>query len=99
MSNEDTVTTASLLRRAELFLEDKEWDLASNYCQKVLDIEPENARAYFLLLLSSLKVSDKDELINSAPPFADAVFFKMLFASQIPNTKNSWNSASLTIFC
>ena len=87
MSNEDTVTTASLLRRAELFLEDKEWDPASNYCQKVLDIEPENARAYFLLLLSSLKVSDKDELINSAPPFADSSFFQKALRFSDPEYK------------
>ena len=41
-----------LLRRANIFLEDEEWDKAVQYSEKVLDIDPECADAYLLLLLS-----------------------------------------------
>lgn len=37
---------ASLLERANLFLEDGNWDSANEYFDKVLDMEPKNAEAY-----------------------------------------------------
>ena len=36
----------ALLRRVGLFLEDGEWTQADAYCERILDMEPENARAY-----------------------------------------------------
>ena len=44
---------SSLLKRVSLFLEDGEWESAEEYCQKVLDIDPENAEAYLGLVISS----------------------------------------------
>ena len=41
-----------LLRRANIFLQDEEWDKVVLYSEKVLDIDPECADAYLLLLLS-----------------------------------------------
>ncbi len=38
--------TEPLLKRAFMFLEDGNWSEADEYCEKVLDIEPENAKAY-----------------------------------------------------
>ncbi len=38
--------TAPLLKRAFMFLEDGDWESADEYCEKVLDIDPENAQAY-----------------------------------------------------
>ncbi len=46
---------APLLRRVELFLEDGDWQSAERYCDAVLDRDPENAQAYFLLLLAETK--------------------------------------------
>ena len=37
---------APLLKRIFMFLEDKDWNAANEYCEKVLDIDPENALAY-----------------------------------------------------
>ena len=37
--------TAPLLKRAFMFLEDDNWQEADAYCEKVLDIDPENAQA------------------------------------------------------
>ena len=54
--------TASLLERAFLFLEDGNWESADTYCEKVLDIEPKNARAYLGKLLTELHVSKEEDL-------------------------------------
>lgn len=66
----------SLLKRANLFLEDEEWDMASAYCDAVLDMEPENAEAYLGKLLAELKVSKKEKLINQFEPFSDNINYK-----------------------
>ncbi len=61
--------TASLLKRAFMFLEDGDWNAANEYCEKVLDIDPENARAYLGKLMAELKVKKQEELKNCAEPF------------------------------
>ncbi|MBQ7265265.1 MAG: toll/interleukin-1 receptor domain-containing protein [Firmicutes bacterium] len=40
-------TIDSYLKRINMFLEDGEWEKADAYCEKVLDIDPECADAYF----------------------------------------------------
>ena len=49
---EGTANADSFLRRGELALEDQNWEEATEYFNKVLDIEPENAKAYFGKLLA-----------------------------------------------
>ena len=61
--------TAALLKRAYMFLEDGEWDSANEYCERVLDIDPECAEAYLGKLLSNLKVIKQEALRNQAKPF------------------------------
>ena len=61
--------TAPLLKRAFMFLEDGDWNSASEYCEKVLDIDPENAQAYFGKLLSELRVRKQEALKDQAEPF------------------------------
>lgn len=51
-----------LLRRAELFLEDGDFDLADEYFNRVLDIDPECAKAYIGRMLVELKLKSEDEL-------------------------------------
>ena len=60
---------APLLRRAFMFLEDWEWNSANEYCEKVLDIEPENAQAYLGKLMAELHVSKKESLKDCSQPF------------------------------
>ena len=45
-----------LLKRAFMFLEDGEWDKADNYCEQVLNQDPENAQAYLGKLMAELHV-------------------------------------------
>ena len=61
--------TEALLRRAFMFLEDGEWKDAEEYCERVLDQEPENAQAYLGKLMAELKVARKEELGNCGEPF------------------------------
>ncbi len=57
--------TEPLLKRAALFLEAGEWDNADAYCEKVLDMDPENATAYIYKLLAELHGVQESDLANS----------------------------------
>ncbi len=68
--------TAPMLRRAFMFLEDGEWDKADDMCEKVLNLEPENAEAYLAKLMVELKVKKCEDLDNCPQPFDDNTNFK-----------------------
>ena len=61
--------TAPLLKRAFMFLEDGDWNSANEYCEKVLDIDPENPSAYLGKLLSELRVRKQESLKDCVEPF------------------------------
>mgnify|MGYP001036542408 CR=1 FL=1 len=61
-------TTSPLLRRASLFLENREWKNAESYCERILDQEPENAQAYVCKLMAELHVRKREELVNCSEP-------------------------------
>ncbi|MBQ6112959.1 MAG: ankyrin repeat domain-containing protein [Synergistaceae bacterium] len=52
----------SLLKRAFIFLEDGDFDNAENYCERVLDIDPENAAAYLGKLMAEVRVRHREDL-------------------------------------
>ena len=54
--------TASLLKRAFMFLEDGDWESADEYCEKVLDMDPENAQAYLGKLMAECKAKTQEGL-------------------------------------
>ena len=53
-----------LLVRAQLFLETGDFAKALDFCEQVLNSEPENGNAYFLQLMAELKLSDEAELVE-----------------------------------
>ena len=61
--------TEPLLRRAFLFLEDGDWEKADEYCEKVLDHDPENAQAYLGKLMAELRVCRQASLADCDMPF------------------------------
>ena len=65
-----------LLKRAALFLEDKDWISAIDYCERVLDQDPENALAYLYKLMAELQVSKQEELQECPDSFDDRDNFK-----------------------
>ena len=70
-----------LLKRAFMFLEDGEWNSADEYAEKVLDIDPENAKAYLVKLMAELRIrkmkdlGDGDEPYNHNPLYEKAFRF------------------------
>ena len=59
-------TVSTLLKRAFMFLQDRNWQSADEYCEKVLDRDPECAEAYLAKLLSRLGVSKFKDLNNES---------------------------------
>ena len=69
----DSVTpgVSSLLKRAFMFLEDGEWESADEYCEKVLDIDPECARAYLGKLMAANRIMKEEDIKDEADDFDD----------------------------
>ena len=62
----------ALLRRAFMFLEDGDWTSADEYCEKVLDQDPESAQAYLGKLMAEKKVKTQKGLKDLPEPFVDS---------------------------
>ena len=60
-----------LLRRAFIYLEDKDWGKANEYFERVLDMLPECAEAYLGKLMADLHVSKQSDLQDIPQPFDD----------------------------
>ena len=67
--NSGNANEESLLKRAFMFLEDGDWSAADEYCEKVLDIDPENARAYLGKLMTECRACRMEDLQNCRQPF------------------------------
>ena len=59
----------ALLQRVSIFLEDKDWEKADEYCEKVLNQDPKNAQAYLGKLLADCKCSKLEDLQNCTSVF------------------------------
>ncbi|MCH5194289.1 MAG: hypothetical protein J1F11_10030 [Oscillospiraceae bacterium] len=58
----DSASVESFLKRAFMFLEDEQWEQAKQYCEKVLDRDPENGRAYLGKLMADVQVRREADL-------------------------------------
>ena len=65
MGKAPAAQTEPLLKRAFLFLEEGNWLEANNYCEKVLDADPENAQAYLAKLMAEHRVRTREQLAAS----------------------------------
>lgn len=77
-SAEGTANVDALLRRAFMFLEDGDWKSADEYCEKVLDQDPENAQAYLGKLMAEKKVKTRDGLKDLPEPFDNSKNYKKI---------------------
>ena len=57
-----------LLKRVFIFLEDGEWEKADEFCEQVLNLDPENAQAYLGKLMAELEVSRRANLADCEQP-------------------------------
>ena len=69
---------SSLIKRIFMFLEDEEFDSADSYCERVLDIDPENELAYLGKLMVSLGVSKKENLFFYSKDFSFNSYYKKI---------------------
>ena len=58
------VTVEPLLKRVFMFLEDEDYTSANEYAEKVLDLDPENATAYWGILLATFRCSSDEKLLS-----------------------------------
>ncbi len=77
--NNGNANVAPLLKRAFMYLEDGEWNSADEYCEKVLDQDPENAVAYLGKLMAELRVSKQEALRDQANPLYGYNNYKKAF--------------------
>ena len=63
--------SVALLKRVFMYLEDGAWQSADEYCERVLDADPENAEAYIGKLMAELKCSTRQAMGECAETFAD----------------------------
>jgi tetratricopeptide (TPR) repeat protein len=63
------------LKRATFFLEDGDWNSASTYFEKALDLQPECAEAYVGKLMLEYGVRKREELSKQTKPFTHNEYF------------------------
>ena len=74
----NSVNTAALLRRAFMYLEDGEWESADEYCEKVLDMEPENPQAYLGKLMADMEVTSREQLRDVSQSFENSPDYRKI---------------------
>lgn len=67
---------APLLKRTFMFLEDGEFDRADDFCEQILNQDPENAQAYLGKLMVQLRVTHQADLANCSKPFDDNKYYQ-----------------------
>ncbi len=86
--NTQILTAEPLLKRAYMSLEDGEWEKADNFCEQVLNINPENAMAYVGKVMVVLHVHQKEELGKQAEPFENNGDYKKALRFADESLKN-----------
>ncbi|RHO99454.1 TIR domain-containing protein [Clostridium sp. AF37-5] len=59
---------APLLERAWIFLEDKNWNKAREYVERVLDMNPKCGEAYLIKMLAGMSLNNRNALKNWSHP-------------------------------
>lgn len=66
----------ALLKRAFLFMEDGDFERADEFCERVLDMDPENGEAYLGKLMVSLKVCRREDLANVSEKLEQQEYYR-----------------------
>lgn len=69
-------SVAPLLERAYMFLEDSEWDNATAYFERILDLEPKNALAYLGKFLAEVRLPQISALRTYTEVYIENVNYK-----------------------
>ncbi len=87
--NGGSANVAPLLKRVFMFLEDANWKEANEYCEKVLDQDPENAQAYLGKLMAELKVRKPEQLADCEMPFDENSNYQKILRFGSEELKNT----------
>lgn len=69
VQQQTNANAAPLLKRAFIFLEDGDFSRADEFCEQVLNIDPENAEAYLGKLMAELNVRSRESLKDQPQTF------------------------------
>lgn len=86
----------ALLDRAQLALEDGEFERADEFCEQALNLDAKNSRAYLLKLMSERKVKFTQDLTYEALPLEESSNYQkaLRFANEEQKKQfESWNQA------
>ena len=72
-------TVLNYLKRAKMFLQDGDFENALEYCEKALDLDPENSDAYLYKLLYDLRINEEKDLGYCGGDFSDNLNFKKAY--------------------
>ena len=67
---------AALEERVKMFLTDKEWDNAVEYCNRILDEDPKNGKTHFFMTLAKFKCATVNDLILNPSDFTNDSSFR-----------------------
>ena len=87
-NNINSQNVNALLERAFMFLEDKDWTSCDQYCERVLDIEPKNYKAYLIKLMVDMKITKQDQIVSSKKPLKDYPNFEKAIRFADPQNRN-----------
>ncbi len=76
-----------LLKRAAIFLGDSDWNSANEYCEKVLDIDPENAQAYLYKVLAKLHITSEGDMLSA---YYDSFLDSKKYIDRDPDYKKAY---------
>ena len=72
-----------------MFLEDGDFVRADEFCEQVLNVDPENDKAYLGKLMAELRVKTQDRLADCAEPFDTKNNYKKIVRFADENLKNT----------
>lgn len=85
----ETGNISPLIKRVFMFLEDQDWNSADEYCEKILDLDPENAQAYLGKLMVDLQVSRQEDLEKYPKTFEENNNFQKIMRFAEPELKET----------
>ena len=78
IENEKDSQITAFKTRSFMFLEDGDWQAADAYCERILDIDPTNATAFLIKLLSENKIAKKEDILKLHSPLDNNVNYQKI---------------------
>lgn len=94
----DSAGTEALIKSALAYLDKGNWEAASDYCSKVLEIDPEHTMAYIIKLLAELKLKSIYDIPETGTDISDNVYFRNAFRyadDELRKTLDQLNNRSI----